>query len=63
MLTICIVVSDVRRQFADGFRIVGLTPVGRTTVRVLDLNAHARLRVRLAIPGATRLVDGRGLDP
>ena len=30
-----------------GLRIVGLTAVGRTTVRVLDLNAAARLRVRL----------------
>ena len=34
----------------NGLRIVGLTAVGRTTVRVLDLNAPARLRVRLAIP-------------
>lgn len=32
----------------DGLRIVGLTGVGRTTVRVLDLNSSARLRVRLA---------------
>lgn|SRR5487761_1390174 len=32
----------------DGLRIVGLTPVGRTTVRVLELNSPARLRVRLA---------------
>lgn len=32
----------------DGLQIVGLTPIGRTTVRVLDLNAPARLRVRLA---------------
>ena len=31
-----------------GLRIVGLTSVGRTTVRVLDLNAPARLRVRRA---------------
>ncbi len=32
----------------DGLRIVGLTAVGRTTVRVLELNSGARLRVRLA---------------
>lgn len=32
----------------DALRIVGLTPVGRTTVRVLDLNASSRLRVRMA---------------
>jgi 5-methylcytosine-specific restriction endonuclease McrA len=32
----------------DGLRIVGLSAVGRTTVRVLDLNAASRLRVRLA---------------
>jgi hypothetical protein len=32
----------------NGLRIIGLTSVGRTTVRVLDLNAPARLRVRLA---------------
>ncbi len=32
----------------NGLRIVGLTSVGRTTVRVLDLNSTARLRVRLA---------------
>jgi 5-methylcytosine-specific restriction endonuclease McrA len=32
----------------DGLRIVGLTAAGRTTVRVLDLNAPARIRVRLA---------------
>lgn len=31
----------------DGFRIIGLTSVGRTTVRVLDLNAAPRLAVRL----------------
>jgi len=29
-------------------RIIGLTAVGRTTVRVLDLNAPARLQVRMA---------------
>jgi len=32
----------------EGLRIVGWTAVGRTTVRVLDLNAPARLRVRRA---------------
>jgi 5-methylcytosine-specific restriction endonuclease McrA len=32
----------------DGLRISGLTAVGRTTVRVLDLNSPARLAVRLA---------------
>jgi 5-methylcytosine-specific restriction endonuclease McrA len=32
----------------EGARIVGLTAVGRTTVRVLDLNSPSRLRVRLA---------------
>ena len=32
----------------NGLRIIGLTAVGRTTARVLDLNAAARLRVRLA---------------
>lgn len=32
----------------DGLRIVGSTAVGRTTVRVLDLNSPTRLRVRLA---------------
>ena len=37
----------------NGLRIIGLTSVGRTTVRVLDLNAPARLRVRLAT-GRTR---------
>ncbi len=31
-----------------GMRIIGLTAVGRTTVRVLDLNAPARLQVRMA---------------
>jgi hypothetical protein len=30
----------------DGLRIIGRTPIGRTTVRVLDLNAPARVRVR-----------------
>ena len=33
----------------DGQRIRGLTAIGRTTVRVLDLNAVPRLRVRLAM--------------
>jgi 5-methylcytosine-specific restriction endonuclease McrA len=33
----------------EGPRIVGLTAIGRTTVRVLELNAPARTRVRLAI--------------
>jgi len=32
----------------SGHRIIGLTSVGRTTVRVLDLNAAARLGIRLA---------------
>lgn len=32
----------------DGLRIVGLSAVGRTAVRVLDLNAPSRLRVRMA---------------
>ena len=32
----------------NGLRIIGLTAIGRTTVRVLDLNAAARLQVRLA---------------
>jgi len=32
----------------DGIHIVGLTPAGRTTVRVLDLNSSERRRVRLA---------------
>jgi HNH endonuclease len=30
----------------DGFRVVGVSAIGRTTVRVLQLNAPARLRVR-----------------
>ena len=33
----------------EGLRIVGMTAVGRTTIRVLDLNSPARLRVRLAV--------------
>lgn len=33
----------------EGAKIVGLTPVGRTTVVVLQLNSSARLRVRMAI--------------
>lgn len=36
----------------DGVRIVGLTAAGRTTIRVLDLNSPARLRVRLATDNA-----------
>lgn len=32
----------------NGLRIIGLTAVGRTTVRVLDLNSAPRLRVRMA---------------
>ena len=32
----------------DGLRVVGLTPIGRATVRVLELNSAPRLRVRLA---------------
>ncbi len=31
----------------EGLRIVGQTAIGRTTVRVLDLNSPARLRLRL----------------
>lgn len=30
----------------DGIRIVGMTPIGRTTVQVLAMNSPARLRVR-----------------
>jgi 5-methylcytosine-specific restriction endonuclease McrA len=33
----------------DGLRIVGRSPVGRTTVRLLQLNSPARLRVRRAV--------------
>ena len=33
----------------NGLRIVGLTAVGRTTIRVLELNSAARLRVRLGV--------------
>jgi hypothetical protein len=33
---------------SDGPRIVGLTAVGRTTVRVLDLNSSIRIRLRMA---------------
>ena len=32
----------------DGVVIVGLTEVGQTTIRVLDMNADERLQVRLA---------------
>jgi hypothetical protein len=32
----------------DSLSIVGLTAIGRTTIRVLELNSPARLRVRLA---------------
>jgi len=32
----------------EGLRIVGATAVGRTTVRVLELNSPSRLRVRMA---------------
>lgn len=32
----------------DGVRIVGLTAVGRTAIRVLELNSPARQRLRLA---------------
>ena len=31
-----------------GVKILGLTPTGRTTVRVLDMNGEDRLQVRLA---------------
>ena len=31
-----------------GIQIIGLTPIGRTTIRVLGLNSSERLRVRLA---------------
>jgi 5-methylcytosine-specific restriction endonuclease McrA len=38
-----------QQHFAwDRLRIVGLTAVGRATVRVLEFNAPTRLRVRLA---------------
>jgi 5-methylcytosine-specific restriction endonuclease McrA len=42
-----------RERWADHFawqrlRIVGLTPIGRTTVRVMEMNSPARLRVRMA---------------
>jgi hypothetical protein len=30
----------------QGARIVGLTPVGRATVRVLDMNARERVKIR-----------------
>lgn len=32
----------------DGLRIVGLSAIGRATIRVLEVNSPARLRVRLA---------------
>ena len=32
----------------NGLRIFGLSPIGRTTVRLLQLNSPPRLRVRLA---------------
>jgi hypothetical protein len=36
-----------REHFAmNGNLIVGLTDIGRATVRVLDMNGHARLRMR-----------------
>lgn len=34
-----------------GMEIVGLTPVGRATVRVLEVNAEDRIQVRLAAHG------------
>ena len=43
---------DPRRQVwnehfrCDGLQVVGVTAVGRTTVRVLDMNSPARIRVR-----------------
>jgi hypothetical protein len=33
----------------DDSRIVGLTAIGRTTVRVLDLNSSSRIRLRMTI--------------
>jgi hypothetical protein len=40
--------SQWHEHFAwEGLRITGLTAIGRTTIRVLELNAPARLRVRL----------------
>lgn len=45
---------DPRRQlWADhfewqGLRIVGRTPIGRTTVRVMEMNTPSRMRVRMA---------------
>ena len=42
---------DWSQHFAwDGMRIIGLTSIGRTTVRVLDMNSVQRLRVRFAEP-------------
>lgn len=35
----------------DGPRIVGLTAVGRTTIRVLQLNTPSRLKIRLRTAG------------
>jgi len=35
----------------NGLRIAGLSSVGRTTVRVLELNSPARIRVRMATRG------------
>lgn len=46
-----------RNLWSDHFawqnlRIIGLTAIGRTTVRVLDLNNPARLQVRMATAGS-----------
>jgi 5-methylcytosine-specific restriction endonuclease McrA len=37
----------------NGMEIVGLTPVGRATVRVLEMNAEDRIQLRLALGGFT----------
>jgi hypothetical protein len=42
----------------DGLRIIGRTSIGQTAVRVLDINASARLRVRRA----TRMMRPREVD-
>src|SRR4051794_4417996 len=34
----------------DGCILIGITAAGRTTIRVLDMNAEERVRVRVAFP-------------
>ena len=42
--------DDWREHFAfDGPRIVGRTPIGRVTVRVLNMNDQERLELRLEL--------------